>query len=579
MRFKLLKKIAVLSFILLILSLAYNQIVRGTAYFQLSQNNRIKLIRLPAARGLIYDRKQMALAATRASFNVSILTQEAGDVEEVIEQISPVLAIPEEKLLAQFKRNFSAPFIPTVVASDVSKEAAIRLECKEFDIPGLLVQTEPLRDYPYGESFCHILGYLGNISEQELRRFKFYGLGFPGLLGRGGLEERYDSYLRGEAGGIQTEVNNLGQKVRVLGQRHPRRGQDLYLTLDGQLQRVVDSLLEQEQGACIVLNPQDGAILALVSKPSFNPNLFIAAVNGKAQAARRVKSLLGSQRAPLINRAISGTYAPGSIFKIAVAAAGLETDKITVKDSWHCPGGIKVGNRPFLCWNVDGHGAEDIYTGLAHSCNVYFYKLGLALGPDQLSLFARKFGLGLCTGIELPYESCGLVPSKRWKLTTYKERWYDGETANFSIGQGYLLANPLQIARMVAAIANGGYLVRPYLVKRVGHQATSALRKRLKLRAETLQIIKQGMRQAIQNEDGTGHRAYIAGVEWAGKTGTAQTAGGEPHGWFAGFYPLKQPQVLVLVFLEHGGSGGDAPARIAREILKYIIAQDIGSRL
>ncbi len=573
MRLILLKRLTFVSFLFLTFCLVYNQIIKGSYYFQLSQNNRIKLIRLAAPRGLVYDCRGEVLAGIRPSFNVAILAQEVKDVQQILNRVSPILDIPNSELLRKFRKNFSAPFIPVVVARNIPKKTAIALECKESDIPGLVIQTEPLRNYRYEESFCHILGYLGRVAEGELGRYKVYGLrsGFEDLVGRTGIEQKFDRYLRGVAGGMQVEVNNRGYQVRVLGKRAPRTGSNLYLTVDAQLQKFVDSLLEQKKGACVVMNPQNGEILALVSKPSFESNLFIATLNGNRKAARRIEELLNSKEAPLVNRAISGTYPPGSIFKIVVAAAGLETDKIIPEDTFLCLGSLKVGNREFLCWNLDGHGRENIYSGLAHSCNVFFYKLGLTLGPDRLSTYARKFGLGTATDIDLPYESRGLVPSKSWKLKTRRERWYDGETANFSIGQGYLLATPLQIAQMISAIANGGYLVRPHIVKRIDEQESNILRKRLALKKETIEIIKEGMRRVVQDEQGTGHNASIPAVEWAAKTGTTQTSSDTAHGWFAGFYPIEEPRILVLVFLEYGGSGGEVPARVAKEILEYII--------
>ena len=555
---------------MLILSLGYNQIIKGPYYSQLSQNNRIKLIRLPAARGLIYDRQGKVLAGRRLVFNAAILAQETKDVKEVIAKISPVLGIPESKLLHTFRRNFSTPFTPVVIAQDVPKKTAIALECRESDIPGLVIQTEFPRDYRYGEILCHILGYLGSITEDELKRFKGYGLRTEDLLGRSGIEEKFDGYLRGQAGGMQVEVNNRGHLVRRLGMREAKEGEDLYLTIDAQLQVYTDSLLEDKSGVCIVMDPQNGELRALVSKPGFDPNLFIMALHGKLAANRRIKELFNSKEAPLINRAISGTYSPGSIFKIVVAAAGLEMGKITPEDKLVCPGSLTVGNREFLCWNLDGHGSEDIYSGLAHSCNVFFYKLGLMLGPDKLSTFARRFGLGRPTGIDLPYEARGLVPSKTWKLKAKQERWYDGETANFAIGQGYLLTTPLQIARMASVTANGGYLIQPHIVKKIGGRKTDILREKIGLKEKTLEIIKQGMRRAVQDEQGTAHRAIIPAVEWAAKTGTAQTSSGLAHAWFAGFYPFKEPRILVLVFLEYGGSGGEAPASIAKSIIEYI---------
>ncbi|MCQ9208800.1 MAG: penicillin-binding protein 2 [Omnitrophica bacterium] len=579
MRIKLLRTITLGCFVFLIMGLAFNQIIKGPYYFSLSQNNRIKLIRLSAPRGLIYDSRGRILAGARASFNVAVLAQEVKDVQKTLDAISPVLEISPEGLQKQFRRNFSTPFVATVVAKDIPKQTAIVLECREAEIPGLVIQAEPVRDYRYGAGLGHILGYLGWMRKEEVEKFKMYGLRVKDLVGRSGIEEEFDYYLRGHPGGMQAEVNNRGYLVRVLGERAAQSGQDIYLTVNAELQKFIDSLLEEKKGVCIVMNPQNGEIKALVSKPTFDPNLFIAALSEDSTAASEIRELLKSKEAPLVNRAISGTYSPGSIFKIVVAAAGLESTGLSPEDRQFCSGVFRIGNRDFFCWKLNGHGSKNISSAIAYSCNVFFYKLGLALGADRLSSFARKFGLGLRTGIDLPYESAGFVPSKKWKLKSKKERWYDGETANFSIGQGYLLTTPLQIARIIAAIANGGYLVQPRIVKKVGAHSSSVLRKKIGLKKETLEIIKEGMRQAVQQDQGTGQRARIAGIEWAAKTGTAQSPSGPAHGWFAGFYPLEQAHTLVLVFLEYGGSGGETPALIAKEIVEYIIRElDVGGR-
>lgn len=569
MRIGLLKRIFIAVIIMLFAGLAYHQLIRGPQYLRLSQNNRIKLIKLDAPRGLIYDRYGEPVATLRLVFNVAIFPQEVKDIKETLSRISPILGAAPEELLREYKHNFLAPFIPVAVARDVPKAVAISLECQEASIPGLVIQTCALRDYPYGVSFCHVLGYLGRIREDELNRYKLYGLWEKNLLGRSGVEQAYDSFLRGEIGGMQAEVNNRGYQVRMLGVRHPQAGENLYLTIDAALQKTVDKLLEGRKGACIVMDVQNGEILAMVSKPGFDPNQFIAALNGKPQASRAIQRLLFDEDAVLINRAISGTYPAGSIFKIAVASAGLETGKINPNSTVSCAGSIRLGKRDFYCWNLDGHGEQNIYTALCHSCNVFFYRLGLGLGPDKIAQFARKFGLGAATEVDLPYELNGLVPNKGWKSKTMKEKWYDGETANYSIGQGYLLVTPLQMARMVSAVANGGYLVRPHVVKRAGDKTMEHPTTKLAFKDSTWEIIRAGMRMVVQDSSGTGHRAYIPGAQWAAKTGTAQTTAGPAHGWFGGFYPYHQPQIAIIVFLEHGGSGGEGPAMIAKEIVQY----------
>lgn len=568
MRLRLLRRIIVVFFLFSILALVYYQIIRGTDYFRLSQNNRIKLRRLTAARGLIYDRQGRILVGHRLVFNVALLAQETRDVQQLLAKISPIVDIPENELLRQYKNNLAAPFVPVVVARDIPKNKAIILESKESNLPGLVIETEPLRDYRQAKSICHIAGYLGRIDEVEFKKRKLYGYQVRDLIGKSGIEKRFDHLLQGQAGGMQVEVNNLGYKVRVLGSQQPQAGSNIYLTIDAQLQNFVDQLMEEKKGACIVMDPQNGEILAMVSKPSFDPNLFIDALSSKPTANYSVRELLNAKDAPLINRAISAEYPPGSIFKIVVAVAGLESGIVAPGERFNCAGSFRVGNREFFCWNLDGHGEENICSALAHSCNVYFYKLALMLGVDKLTSFARKFGMGGACGIDLPYESTGFVPSKSWKEKVWKESWYDGDTANFSIGQGYLLVTPLQMVQMVSAAANGGYLVQPHLLKKSAYNLAKA--KEIGLRKETLNTVKQGMLRALEDTHGTAHRANIPELIWAAKTGTAQTSYQSTHGWFGGFYPFDAPRIALVVFLEHGGSGGDVPAKIAKEIVKYI---------
>lgn len=576
MRIRLLEKLTLFLFLFLILTLGYNQILRGPYYSQLSQNNRIKLMRLAAERGSIYDRYGEVLADTKLIFNASVLPQEVTNIQQVINKISPVLGISSDKLLREYKKNLLAPFIPVVVAPDIPKETAIILECEESDIPGLIIEAKSQRNYPYNRNLSHILGYMGKISAEELPKEKTYGSQLQNkLTGKSGLENFFEQYLKGEDGGIQIEVNNRGHFVQVLGERPAKKGQDIYLTIDYQLQKYIEQLLEERKGVCIVMNPNNGQILSMASKPDFDPNLFIAAANGKREAQNIIQKILNSKDAPLLDRAVSASFSPGSIFKIVVGCAGLESGKISVNDKIFCPGSLDVGNRKFFCWKHDGHGEENIHSAIAHSCNVFFYNLGLSLGADKISSFARKFALGQPTGIELPYETKGFIPSRSWKIQKKKESWYTGDTANFAIGQGYVLTTPLQLARMVSAIANGGTLVHPHLVTKVGEKLCPLPEpERLSFRKTTLQAIKEGMRQAIQREDGTAHKAEIANVQWAAKTGTAQTSSGFTHGWFTGFYPFETPSIVVIVFLEEGGSGGHLPALIAKEIVEYIRTKD-----
>jgi penicillin-binding protein 2 len=319
------------------------------------------------------------------------------------------------------------------------------------------------------------------------------------------------------------------------------------------------------------MDVKDGGILALASYPNYDPNVFIQPYKYKSQ----LEEYLHAETHTLLNRCISGQYPPGSIFKILIATAALEEKAIKTDTIFNCTGAYPVGKRLFLCWDLDGHGEQNVIEAIANSCNVFFYQTGLKLGPDNIFKHGKDFGFGQRSEIDLPAESDGFLPSRTWKRRMLKERWYDGETANYSIGQGYLLVTPLQITRMVAVIASGGYLLQPHIVKRIQGEGNYLFnKKKLNISAVTLDAVKEGMYGAI--EHGTATQARIPGVQWAGKTGTAQTFGEfKPHGWFGGFYPLENPRIVIVVFAEHGGSGGYIPANLAKKILRFIIAKEL----
>jgi penicillin-binding protein 2 len=512
---------------------------------------------------VIYDNALRPLVTNTLSFDAAITYEGISDRGRLARILKDVLGLSGADIMNALEKAAKRPCAPVTIAEDIDKEKAIALEEASFDVTGLVIETRPKRDYKYKHFASHICGYLGEVTDGELEQLKDYGYRMKDLIGRSGLEKHYESVLKGIDGGIQVEVDNRGQRTRILGLREPECGQDLQLTIDLSLQLVCDRLLGDHKGAVIVMDPGDGEVLALASHPSFDPNIFV-----KRDASReRVDLLRDRIGRPLFNRAISGVYAPGSAFKIVTAAAALEHEKITHYTRFFCAGLYKLGNTEFRCWEEGGHGPQDVIEAMMNSCNVFFYNAGRALGADRLEAYARTFGYGKPTGIDLPAEVGGIVPGREWKRSHRRGEWYEGETLNYAIGQGYLSVTPIQVLVMAAAAANNGNIVRPHLVKRIGSKDQQVQRPRsIGLRDDTIRDVRMGLFEAINGESGTGRRARLGNTIVAGKTGTAQNPQGRTHAWFCGFAPYNNPKVCVVVFLEHGGRGGVEPAAIARDI-------------
>lgn len=567
MRLKSLKIIITLAFFALILGLAYTQIFQGSYYRQLSVSNCIRVVPVNSNRGRILDRNGIALADTLVAFDVLILPQEVQDKEKLFSFLGDILDISREKVEATYKRKRIASFAPVIIAEDVVREKAIMLEENKFRFPGLLVQVRSRRYYPFGETGAHVLGYVAKMSQERIEKFKEYGYAADGLMGYSGVEERYDQSLRGVDGGLQVEVNNRGQQVRVLGMKLASAGDDVVTTLDARVQQVAQTLMADQRGVVIVMSLDDGAILSMVSSPSFDPNDFASDA-----ASKRRGKYFTDERAPLFNRAIRGQYPPGSVFKIPVSIAGLYTKKINVHTSFNCHGSYTLGNRTFRCSHV--HGLQDFVQGLGHSCNVYFFNVGLILGPKLMEDYARLFGLGSLTKIDLPYEEQGHVPHSDGLRS---RRWSKGDTLNMSIGQGDLLVTPIQLVNMIATVARGGKQLQPYVVKSVGNQdqAQGQVMRTIHLPENVLEHLRAGMRAAVADEGGTARALFMKDVLVLGKTGTAQSSGNKAHhAWFVGYCPSAKTRIAFCIFLEYGGSSYNA-CRIGAELLKEMKAQEI----
>jgi len=547
----------IILFILIGACLSYLQIIKGDLYGRLSCKNSIRLLNINAPRGIIYDRQNRRVVDNAISFGVFIVPQEAKDLDGETRKLSRILGVSEDLLKRNYKRNYRAPFAPCELKRDVSKRTAILIEESKLDMPGVLIKELPLRRYLYKEAFAHVGGYIGEIDKKEMRLLKSYGYNVKDLIGKDGVEKLADGSLRGKNGGMQIQVDNKGRQVKVLNFKRPKKGRDIYLTIDAGLQDFVWKMMKGKKGAAVFMDPYNGEILSLVSAPSYDPNDSVVGV-------------LNDEDAPLLNRAIMGQYPPGSLFKIvvALAMADLESGDAGPAHTFVCHGKLNVGKGEFHCWNQDGHGPMDLENAIIESCNVYFYNLGILLGVERISEYARRYGFGKKTGIELFGEMQGFVPSRSWKRAEKKQNWYAGDTVNLSIGQGYLLVTPLQVVRLIASVVNGGEMVLPHVLKGRGETDAGPRLSRASPPDEIMGLIRSAMKGVV--EDGTGVRAWSNVVSISGKTGTSQ-AGGElkTHAWFAGFTPSENPEISFAIFLEHGGSGGDTAALIARKAVEY----------
>lgn len=576
--------VAVLTlFVVLLLRLMYLQVVMGEEYYRLSVNNSIRLQTVDPPRGLILDRHGTKLAENRPSFDVNFTPKDAGDAGRVLGELAVHLQSSAEDLLAKVKHTRGlAAFKPVILKQDIGRDVLAAVEARRVDLPGVSVQVRLRRNYLYGWDASHVIGYLGEVSLEELRSGDYPGLRSGDAIGKFGVERTYDGYLRGEPGGRQVEVNANGQVMRVLQTVAARPGRNVVLTIDRELQRRAEELLEGVPGAAVAVDPANGHILASASAPTFNQNAFVSGI-----AADAWESLVSHPFRPLENKAIQGEYPPGSTFKIITALAGLEEKAIDESTVFDCAGSLPFAGRDYRCWKKEGHGRVDVRRALSESCDVFFYRTGQRLGVDRLAWYAKACGLGARAGIGLDQEARGLIPSSAWKKKRFGVPWQEGETLSVSIGQGYNLATPLQMALLTAAVGNGGIRYRPLILQRVEtvegdvvFQASPQEVGRLPISARNLKIVQEGIWSAVNGERGTARRVHLSDIEIAGKTGTSQVVGRKdggddytpphlrPHAWFVCYAPVAAPRLAVAVVVENGEHGSSAAGPIAREIVK-----------
>ncbi len=573
--------IVIIVFVALVTRLGYLQVVQGSYYGRLADGNRIKLIPIMAPRGTFFDRNGVLLVSNRPGFTVTLVPLSGPIPDDVINRLAGILGMDPMEIKAKVEQQ-KGSFDPIYVKSDIGPDIVTKIEERRSEMPGVVIEIQPVRNYINNELAAHVFGYVSEISEAELEKRKADGYKLGDIIGKFGLEKVYDKELRGIAGGGQVEVDVNGRAVQVLGKKEAVPGNNLVTTIDYRIQKAAEKAMDEhlvflqtklgnpnaKAAAAVVMNPKTGEILAMVSRPAFNPNLFNGGISAKDW-----KVLNDNPFHPMDNRAIAGEYAPGSTFKIITGTAALELGKVTPEEKildtgrhWLIPKSNAMGEA--LGW-------INFQEALSKSDNVYFYEMGNRLGIDNLEKYARMFGLGAHTGINLQGESDGLVANRRYKEKVYGEDWYLSETFDAAIGQGFQLATPLQMAVVMAQIANGGHRYRPYLVSRIvapnGETVKSFAPEetgRIEISEKTLNLVRAGLKDVASPEGTAGYIFEGFPISLAGKTGTAENSHGDDHGWFVAYAPFEDPRIVIAVIVEQGGFGSDAAAPIARKILE-----------
>ncbi|MBI1870030.1 MAG: penicillin-binding protein 2 [Chlamydiae bacterium] len=554
----------------------YVQVIKRERYLGLSQDNRIRRVWIPAPRGKILDRHGLVMVDNRPSFDVAIEYEAIKRKKVPLNFLAASLGTTPDRI-EQVTRSYHGPaYLSVPIERDVNMDLLTQVEEARFKMPWVTVEENPVRAYLLGDCASSILGYVGAINRQEYETLKDRGYHWLDVIGRTGVENSCESYLRGESGGMQIEVDSRGYREQILSIKRPVRGRDVYLTLDMKIQQTLEEILREKRAVGIVMNPNTGEILAAVSRPGFDLNVFI-----KPDLKEEALKLFKDPNRPLMNRVFQGSYAPGSIFKLVVASAGLDTGVMNETSLVHCSGSVKIGGSTFRCWKELGHGEVTLEEAIRYSCNVFFYQLGLNLGPERMAKYAKKFGFGEPTGLDVGGDRAGVIPSPLWKRQKLHEGWFRGDTANFAIGQGFVSVTPLQMAVMVSTLANGGKLFSPSLVKKVVLPDGRTLiemgpkeKGSLGLSTSVLSLIKKGMWEVVNEGDGTGRAARLDSVEISGKTGTVQVVQHDQmikNGWFVSFAPSQNPKYVLVLLVEGVESGGHDVAPLAKEIYERIL--------
>jgi penicillin-binding protein 2 len=540
--------------------LAYLQLTQGVKYRQVAEQNRVRTVAKPPVRGNILDRKGRLLAGNRLSHSVFVwpMVTKKESWPQTRARIAQILEIDPTEIQDKISK-FNVSSVQRVrISRDITPAQIVALQEYATDTEGVDVDIESIRHYPHGSVGAHVLGYTGELNDAQFAKYKSQGYRLGDTIGKMGVESAFEQTLRGEWGGTQVEVDGAGRLQQVLGQKNSKPGQDIKLTIDLDLQVAAEKVLGNRRGAIVALDPRNGEVRAMVSQPAFNPNDLSGRISTKVW-----KELQGKDH-PFLNRALQG-FPPASTFKIVTTTAGIESGKFKPDVVLQTYGSLNIGGTVFADWNHAGFGPQGFAGALKWSSDTFFYQIAQGVGGETLLDWTRRYGFGQRTGIEIPAESKGLVPSDRWKRDNYKLEWKIGDTVNTSIGQGFLQATPLQVARMFAVPANGGYLVKPHLLK---DENSDKWRESLKISPKTLAVIQKGLREVV--DGGTGGVLNSPTIPIAaGKSGTAEAPPGPVHVWFGGYAPIDRPEIVVVAFGEHmGGGGGKNAAPMVLKVME-----------
>ncbi len=567
------------AFLVLVVRLWYLQIVQGGNLRALAENNRLRQVTFPDFRGNIFDRNGIELVSSRPAFDIVLIREDIPKLDDLFLSLEKLIPFDKGKVKMEI---MSIPaFEPYVIAHDISRNIAAKIEEHRYELPGVSLGVKPIRVYRYNSFATHLIGYLGEISPRQLKAGMFQGYKQGDIIGKYGVEKVLEPLLRGSKGKKIIEVNATGRELNVVKKFDAGAGKDIFLSLDFNAQVAAEKAMEGKRGAVVALKPSTGEVLVMVSSPGFDLNQFADGVDPAYW-----KSLLKNRYHPLNNRAIQGLYPPASTYKILVALAGLEEGVIDEDTAFTCSGKFKLGKKVYRCWNKYGHGKIKLKRAIEQSCDIYFYNLGLKLGVDGIASWAKKFGLGRITGIALEHEKSGLIPTRAWKSKHRHEEWIKGETLSTAIGQGFNLVTPLQMASLISSFANGGQLLQPQLLKL--HDSDADMKElglsQVPFIPENLEKVQDALYGVVNRKGGTGRRARIKGYTVAGKTGTAQVVGQtevdletdkedipekfRDHAWFIGYAPYEAPEIAVAVIVEHAGHGGSVAAPVAQKVMK-----------
>jgi penicillin-binding protein 2 len=597
LRLSVMQYLVTAAFAALAISFWIFQIAQHEKFREMAEENHLRRLPLPAPRGVLLDRDGKILVENRDSFSIALVREQTRNLDETLHTLAFATSTEEAQLRETVARRRREPsYRPIVLIENASWEQVIAVGARRWELPGIVVQPVPSRHYPASETAAHLFGYVSEIADTQLQKAEYAGAEPGSIVGQAGVELAYNKLLMGEDGTKTVVVNSVGREIGIPldSEQPPKEGKRLQLTIDADVQQAAEDGFEASgfNGAAVVLDPRNGEVLAFTSRPAYDPNAFAGGIDRATWAQLNTDDLH-----PLQNRALQGRYSPGSTFKMAVGLAGLEEGVITPNFTVHCGGGATFYGRFFKCWQKGGHGVVDLRHAIEQSCDVFFYTVGNMLGVDRINKWATLFGLGVKSGIDLPNEVQGLVPSTAWKAQYTKEKkWYAGETISVAIGQGQVSVTPISLAVYTATLANGGTRVTPHLIKAMeeGQELKPVPppppQSQVEVTTEKLQAIRDGMWLVVNGGSGTARRAAIPGRDVCGKTGTAQVISNQgraaarttknlrDHGWFTFFAPRDNPEIAGVVFLEHGIHSANA-ASVAKHILLTYFAKKEGKPL